>query len=68
MTSAWLAASIAAEPDGSFHVSTAGDVATVLADMLRALERAKHPDAEGDRIAHRGFGKSAGGRAPQEPG
>jgi hypothetical protein len=35
---------------------TDGDVALVLAGMLRALERAKHPDREADRpISLRGF-------------
>src|SRR5215831_6677425 len=35
---------------------TDGDVALVLAGMLRALERAKHPDADADRpVALRGF-------------
>ena len=35
---------------------TDGDVAAVLTGMLRALERAKHPDADIDRpVAMRGF-------------
>lgn len=35
---------------------TDGDVAVVLAGMLRALDRARHPDADPDRpVALRGF-------------
>ena len=35
---------------------TDGDVAAVLVGMLRALDRAKHPDADSDRpVALRGF-------------
>lgn len=35
---------------------TDADVAAVLAEMLRALDRAKHPEAEGDRpVSLRGF-------------
>jgi hypothetical protein len=35
---------------------TEGDVATVLTAMLRALDKAKHPDTDGERpVALRGF-------------
>ena len=34
---------------------TDADVSTLLADMLRALERAKNPDAEDRPVALRGF-------------
>ncbi len=35
---------------------TDGDVAMVLAGMLRAMDRAKHPDVQGERdVALRGF-------------
>ena len=38
------------------NVWTDGDVAAVLEEMLRALERARHPDASADRpVALRGF-------------
>jgi hypothetical protein len=47
-----MIAPVASEP-GAW---TDGDVAAVLVAMLRALDRAKHPDASGDRpVALRGF-------------
>ena len=50
-TSATIAP-VAAEP----QTWTDGDVAAVLTGMLRAIDRARHPDAEANRpIALRGF-------------
>jgi hypothetical protein len=47
-----LIAPVAREP----HAWTDGDVADVLIGMLRAIDRASHPDASADRpIALRGF-------------
>lgn len=45
-----------APPVGEAHAWTEGDVAAVLQGMLRALERARHPEAAADRpVALRGF-------------
>ena len=42
--------------DGEPRAWTEGDVADVLRGMLRALERARHPDSDPDRpVALRGF-------------
>lgn len=58
----WLRGENHATTESISPVSTApgawtdGDVAAVLIGMLRALDRAKHPDAPGDRaVALRGF-------------
>ena len=45
-----------ASPEREPRAWTDGDVAHVLEEMLRALDRAKHPDAPRDRpVALRGF-------------
>jgi hypothetical protein len=47
-----MIAPVASEP----RAWTDGDVAAVLVGMLRAIDRAKHPDASGERpVALRGF-------------
>ena len=45
-----------APPAGDARTWSDGDVATVLTEMLRAIDRAKHPDAPADRpVSLRGF-------------